>query len=62
MYNGWNVGMTFDEAHNGHVCSHNRNRDYVHKVVNGFMQGVDASGWSAWGRAYLNSGVVAVSD
>lgn len=54
--------MTFDEAHNGPVCSHNRNRDYVHKVVNGFMQGVDASGWSAWGRAYLNSGFVAVSD
>lgn len=50
MYNGWMPGMTFDEAHNSPQCSHNRNRDYVHSIVNGFMQGTDASGWSAWGQ------------
>ncbi|KAI5450687.1 hypothetical protein NCC49_002698 [Naganishia albida] len=50
MYNGWMPGMTFDEAHNSAQCSHNRNRDYVHSIVNGFMQGTDASGWSAWGQ------------
>ncbi|KAJ9128240.1 hypothetical protein QFC24_000532 [Naganishia onofrii] len=50
MYNGWDVGMTYDGAHNGKECSHNRNRDYVHSIVNGYMQGTDSSGWNAYGR------------
>jgi hypothetical protein len=55
MYNGWDVGMTYDGAHNGKECSHNRNRDYVHSIVNGYMQGTDSSGWNAYGREYLIS-------
>ncbi|KAJ9125535.1 hypothetical protein QFC22_000496 [Naganishia vaughanmartiniae] len=49
-YNGWFEGMTFDEAHNATPCSHNKNRDYVHAIINGYMQGKDASNWADWGR------------
>jgi soluble lytic murein transglycosylase-like protein len=40
-YNGWYPGLTENEANSASTCGARNNLDYVHMVLNGFMQGVD---------------------
>jgi hypothetical protein len=41
QYNGWHPGLTENEADSADTCGARNNLDYLHMVLNGFMQGVD---------------------
>jgi soluble lytic murein transglycosylase-like protein len=41
QYNGWYPGLTQGAADSAATCGARNNLDYLHMVLNGFMQGVD---------------------
>jgi hypothetical protein len=40
-YNGWRRGMTVASANNYAICAQHNNLDYLHRVFNGYIQGID---------------------
>ncbi|CAG7846882.1 SubName: Full=Related to glycoside hydrolase family 23 protein-Laccaria bicolor {ECO:0000313/EMBL:CCA74381.1} [Serendipita indica DSM 11827] len=40
-YNGWRRGLTVAAANNYAICAQHNNLDYLHRVFNGYIQGID---------------------